>query len=261
MGLSSLRACVLVPCPLGVPVPRSAPGSVGWGGVVPSALLGHVPPCPSASVSSPVFGVAAVAPSPSGFCAVASVWWPLQWKVAGVVVWRLGCGGGLCGVPPSPCVGVPPFPCAGTGGWWPRADVVRPVSGLGCGGGRVPLAWSALCLGVAVSLGGLAVSTGCGGWGGAGPCGVAGPSFVVRVLVPVVASSSPVPWPLPFPFLGVGGPLVVLCPRVVLPPLSCPCGCLPVTLRLSWPPCRGPSLCPSPFRCAGGAVVARSVEC
>ena len=37
-GLPSLGACALVRCPLGVPVPRGVPGSVGWGCVVPSAL-------------------------------------------------------------------------------------------------------------------------------------------------------------------------------------------------------------------------------
>ena len=37
------------------------------------------------------------------------------------------------------------------------------------------------------------------------------------------------------------------------------CVCLSVTFSLSSPPCRGPSLCPFPFRCAGGEIVARPV--
>ena len=57
MRWPSLGACTSVPCPLGAPVPRGAPGSAEWGGVVSSAWL--VPP---ASVSSPVLGVAAVSP-------------------------------------------------------------------------------------------------------------------------------------------------------------------------------------------------------
>ena len=92
-GLPFLRACALVPCPSGVPVTRGVPGCVGWAGVVPSALLGHLLSCPFASVLSPVLGVTAVSPSPSVVRAVVSVWWPLQWKVAGVVAWWLGFGG------------------------------------------------------------------------------------------------------------------------------------------------------------------------
>ena len=42
-------------------------------------------------------------------------------------------------------------------------------------------------------------------------------------------------------------------------PVPCSRGRVPVTLRLSSPPCRGPSLCPFPFRCPAGGVVARSV--
>ena len=81
--LPSLGACALVPCPLGVDVPRSAPGSAGRGGVVPSGLLIPLPACLRASVSSPVLGVAAVSPFPSGVRAMASVLWPLQWNVPG----------------------------------------------------------------------------------------------------------------------------------------------------------------------------------
>ena len=74
VGQAGVRGGALVPCPLGVPVPR---GSVGWGGVVPSAVLGPLPSCPFAFVSSAVLRVAAVSPSPSGVRAVASVWWSL----------------------------------------------------------------------------------------------------------------------------------------------------------------------------------------
>ena len=79
VGLPSLGPCALVPCPLGVPVPRGVPASVWWGGEVPSAVLGPLPSCPSASLSSSVLGVTSVGPLPSGVRAVASVWWPLLW--------------------------------------------------------------------------------------------------------------------------------------------------------------------------------------
>ena len=94
-----------------------------------------------------------------------------------------------------------------------------------------------------------------GGWSGAGNSGLACSSFVC-VLVPVAAPSSPVARPLALPF---PGPPVVPCPRVVLPPVPCACGCLPATLGRSWPPCRGPSLCPFLSRCAGGGVGGRPV--
>ena len=70
------------------------------------------------------------------------------------------------GVPPPPCVGIPFLPCAGTGGRLARPGVVRAVSGLAAAarlGRRAPPEWFALCLCVAVSIGGLAVLT---GWGG-----------------------------------------------------------------------------------------------
>ena len=51
--LPSHGPCDLVLCPLGVPVPRGAAGSMRWGGVVLSALLGPLPSSPSASVSTP----------------------------------------------------------------------------------------------------------------------------------------------------------------------------------------------------------------
>ena len=70
-GLPSLGACALFPCPLGVLAPRGVPWSVGWGVVVPSGVLGPILFCPSASLSSPILGVAAVSPSPSGARAVA----------------------------------------------------------------------------------------------------------------------------------------------------------------------------------------------
>ena len=169
---------------------------------------------------------------------------------------------------PLPLVWVyPPSPVRGllVGGrdpvWFVRCQVWAAAARLG---GRAPPGWSALCLGVAVSLGGLAVSTGRGGLGGAGTSGVVFPSFVVCVLAPVIPPSPPVPWPLAFPFPRVGGPRVVPCPHVVLPPLPFPCWRLPVTLGLSSPPCRAPSPCPFcntfPFWCAGGGVVARPVS-
>ena len=55
-------------------------------------------------------------PLPSGVCAPLSVWWPLQWKVAGVVAWQLGCGRGLCGARDGVLCGCTPLPLCG--GWW-----------------------------------------------------------------------------------------------------------------------------------------------
>ena len=157
--------------------------------------------------------------------------------------------------PPSPVPGLvfggrDPVPFA-------RCQVRAAAARLG---GRAPPGRSASCLGAAVSLAGRAVSTEWGGWGGGGPFGVAGPSFVV-LLVPVFAPSPPVPWRLVFPFPRVGVPLVVPCPRVVLPPVPCPCERLPVTLGLSSPPHRGPFFYPFPFRCAAGGVVTRPLGC
>ena len=76
-GLPSLGACALVLCPLGFLPPRAVPGSVVWGVVVPSGVLGPLPFCPSASLSFSVLGASAGSPSPSGARAVASVWLPL----------------------------------------------------------------------------------------------------------------------------------------------------------------------------------------
>ena len=53
VGLPSLGACALVPCPLGVPVPRGASGSAGWGCVVLSALL---VPLPAHGMAAPAIG-------------------------------------------------------------------------------------------------------------------------------------------------------------------------------------------------------------
>ena len=84
-GLPSLGACALVPCPLGVLAPKGVPGSVGWGVVASSGALGPLRSCPSASLPSPVLGVAAVSSSSSGACAVACV---VSLAVARVVAWR-----------------------------------------------------------------------------------------------------------------------------------------------------------------------------
>ena len=111
VGLPSPRACPLVPCPLGVPVPRGVPGSVGWGGVVLSAVLGPLLSCPSASLWSPVFGVAALSSSPSGARAVASVWWPLLWP--GSSPGGEGAVLGCAVFSAVPCVGVSPSPLCG----------------------------------------------------------------------------------------------------------------------------------------------------
>ena len=137
--------------------------------------------------------------------------------------------------------------------WFVRCSAWAAVARLG---GRAPLGLSALCPGVAVSLGGLAVLT----W-----CGAVSVPLVWRVPPPrmcageAVLASSPTPvlWLLTFPSPAVGGPPVVPCFCNVLPPDPCFRGCVPVNLRLSSPPCRGPSLCPFPFRCTGGGVVGR----
>ena len=163
-----------------------------------------------------------------------------------------------------PRVGVPPSPCVGAGACWARPGVVLALSGLGCGGaswwacasglvslvprcGSVPrgspgVDWVWM-LGRCRSIRrGASLLGGCVSW----PLSSRPPLFLVL-------------WPMPFSSPSVGGPPVVPCPRVVLPPMPCSRGCVPVTLRLSSPPCRGPSLCPFPFRCPGGGVEARSM--
>ena len=139
-GLPSLEACALVPCLLGVLAPRGVPDALESGVVVPSGVLGPIPSCPSASLSSPVLGVAAVSPSPYGAPAVAPVWWPLLWPGSspggqGVVLSCAVFSAAPCvRVAPSPSVGVPLFPCAGSCGRWARHGAVRAASGPGCGG-------------------------------------------------------------------------------------------------------------------------------
>ena len=168
--------------------------------------------------------------------------------VAGVVVWQLGCAGGLCGVLGSSLFGCSPFsPCGCTlpplcGAWWF-------VGATQCGwcGVRPGLRRRVLA---GVRLRGPRDVDWVGGRGGVCPSGVACPSLVC-VPVPVIAPSPPVPRLLAFPF---PSPQVVLCPRVVLPPVPCPCGRLPATLGLPSRPCRGPPLCPSTSGCAGGGV-------
>ena len=238
---------------------------VPWGGLAWSPrlcrVLSHpvpVPPCRHPTLVSRPFPLSPPVSVPLRLCGA-----PCSGRWLGSLPGGLGAVVGCAVLSVVPCVGVPPSPCAGTCGRWARPGVVRACqvwAAVARLGGRAPLGWSALCLGVAVSLGGLPVSTGCRGRGDAGPSGLAPPSFVVRVLVPVVVSSPPVPWPLPFPFPSVGGPPVVRCPRVVFLPVPYRCKRVPVTLGLSLSPCRRPSLCPFPFRCAGGGVVARSVE-
>ena len=78
-GLPFLGACALVLAPRGVP------GSVGWGVLASSGALGPLRSCPSASLPSPVHGVAAVSSSSSGAGAVACV---VALAVAWVVAWR-----------------------------------------------------------------------------------------------------------------------------------------------------------------------------
>ena len=87
--------------PLGVLFPRGAPGPAGWGGVASSAWLvpprgcSPVPPflcCPPSLVLWP-FPL-----SSAGVRQLVSVCWPLQCRVARVVAWLSGCGGGGCGV-------------------------------------------------------------------------------------------------------------------------------------------------------------------
>ena len=146
VGLPSLGACPLVPCPLGVPVSGGALGSAGWGGVVSPAWLVPLHCCLRASVSSPVLDVAAVSPFPSGVRALVPVCWPLQWKVAGVVAWRLGYSGGLSGALAGRLCGCSLLPLRG-GRWLVGAT---PVWFVRCRfwvtaarhAGRAPLRWS-----------------------------------------------------------------------------------------------------------------------
>ena len=84
-ALPSLGACALVLCSLGVPLPRGVSRSVGWGVVASSGALGPLRSCPSASLLSPVLGVAAVPSSSSGACAVVCV---VALAMAGVIAWR-----------------------------------------------------------------------------------------------------------------------------------------------------------------------------
>ena len=212
-------------CPVSLPLCRP-PSLVSW-------------PCPLSSPDSRV---------------LVSVWWPLQWRVGGVLAWQFGCGGGLCsalGVSPCGCTFLGP-----RGGWW----LVCMLSGLGCGGAS----WWVCASGVArlVSRCG-SVPLGCRGvdwvWG-VGRCRVlrcgASP---LRGCVPWRPSShpplSPVLWPPSVPSACFRGPSVVPCPCDVLLPSPCFRGCVPVTLRLSLSPCRGLSLCPFHFRCPGGGLM------
>ena len=190
--------------------------------------------------------------------------------MARVVAWRLGCRGGLCGVPGGSLCGYIPFPlCRCTllplcGDWWLVGATrcgswgvrsgLRPPFGPACASGvvcLVPWCGRALCGSRGVDW--------VRGWGGDGPPGVVCPSFVVCVLAPVLAPSPQVPWPLAFPFPRVGGPPVVHCPGVVLPPVPCPCGRLLLPGASPRPLAAGLTLCPFCFRCACGGVVARPV--
>ena len=235
-GLPSLGACGLVTCPLGVIAPRGVSGSVGWGVVASSGALGHLQSCPSASLPSPVLGVAAVSSSPPVPVPL-PVWLPLRSQGSsrgggGVVV---GCPAVFSatprvGVAPSPRVGVPSFPCAGSGGRWARAGAVRAASDPCCGGAS---RW-------ACASGGRAV------WTGGGAVPVPALWRALPVCAPRCPSLRPLPLchgPWPFLFLAL---LVVSCPRVVLPPVPCPFGRLLATLCLSVPPLREPSLSPFP---------------
>ena len=78
-----------------VPVPRGVPGSSGWGGVASSAWLVPLLSCFPAFVLSQTFVSQPCPLSSPGVRVLVSVCWPLQCRVAGVVAWRLGCGGGL----------------------------------------------------------------------------------------------------------------------------------------------------------------------
>ena len=218
VGCRGLLACVSVPS-------RSVPLS----------------PCRPPSLVLP-----AVSPSPSSAHAVASVWSSLLCPGSssgsqGVLVGcRVFLAATCVGVAPSSRLGVPSLPCAGPGDRWARPGAIRAASGPGCGGASW---WTC-------ASGGCAVST---LWGDAAllvlpvwcvpPC--------CASLRPPVCPLPPVPRLLVLPSLGFP---VFPCPCVALPPLPCPCGRLPATLRVSLPPCCGPSLCPFPSRCAGGGL-------
>ena len=139
-GFPSLGACALVLCLLGIIAPRGVPCSVGRGVVVLSGVLGPLPFRPSACLSSPVLGVAAVSPSPPAARVVVSVWWPLLWPGSspggqGVVK---GCAvlsaAPSLGVAPSPRLGAPSLLSAGPGCRWARPGAIRAASGPGYGG-------------------------------------------------------------------------------------------------------------------------------
>ena len=182
---------------------------------------------------------------PSSARALVSVWWPLQWKVAGAVAWRLGCGGRFLVVS---CVGAARCGsrAVGSGLRWRVVVGECPCRGLSCVSvsrfwSRCPLAdsWCGLVL---------------GGWGGVGPSRVVCPSFARPPVLPLRYWCARCPVLLP----------VLVAPDVSLPPYCVArsallSGCVPVTWCFSPPSCRSPSLCPFPSWCPGGLVVARSV--
>ena len=164
-----------------------------------------------------------------GSCGAGSGWagWP---GMAGVCPW------GFPSLGPVPwCGGVP---------WGPLLSRVWCTPRWQCGGFRV-VEWLALtrCAGVGRC------------WSRRLPRLAAGASPFCGCL-PRFLSLCPAPfpalWPLPFPPASVGAPCVVVlwCSRR---PFSR--GCIPLTLRLSLPLCRGPSLCPLLAGCPGGGVV------
>ena len=273
--LGPVRWSCGVPCPLRVLFHRGAPGSAGCAWCGPLGLACSPPvafACRSASVSSSALGIVplspflpwcqcpcvrVVAPAVEGVrgCrqSVRVGWWcrrctrcTPKWVHPPQPVrgrWLVGvtrCGScfvgsglrclflaGVClrgGPPLGPvpwCVDVP---------WGPRGE-----SRVGAGRRSLSVGW----------------------WNDAGFSGPARPPSMGLCTGPC-PHSIPFPQrcgPCPFPLPVLMAARWFRAPVMSCPRCACSRGCVPVTLRLSSPLCREPSLCPVPFWCPGGGVV------
>ena len=212
---------------LSLGVCRVLSGGVAWSPRV-CRVLSHpvpLPPCRPSTLVSRLCPLPPPVSVPLRLCGA-----PCSGRWPGSSPGGLGAVVGCAVLSVVPSVGVPPSPCAATGGRWARPGVVRACqvwAAVARLGGRAPLGWSALGLGVAVSLGGPAVSTGSWGTGRCRSlwCGTPPPAWCVS-------------WcPLSCPFLQCCGPCpflfqvsvvlrwfvapVLFCPRCPVPVGAC----------------------------------------